>query len=155
MNETTIDARVRARPAAEGIEDASTWARPKGKLARDTWLLLRRSIREGLRNPAFAFLFPTLFPLFIIVLVIVATAALAAFASVRRLVVPEQYGNLPFSLLAAAFGVVEQAHADAPILPTTVFEERVAARDIPCDIAPATHERSGDRTKTGESRGTR
>jgi ABC-2 type transport system permease protein len=40
----------------------------RGKLARDTWLLLHRSIREGIRNPAFAFLFPTIFPLFIILL---------------------------------------------------------------------------------------
>jgi len=38
------------------------------KTATDTWLLLRRSMREGLRNPAFAFLFPTLFPLFMIAL---------------------------------------------------------------------------------------
>src|SRR6266700_1285867 len=68
MNETTIDAQVHARPAARRVEGASPWATPRGKLARDTWLLLRRSIREGLRNPAFAFLFPTLFPLFIIVL---------------------------------------------------------------------------------------
>src|SRR5438105_14632818 len=38
------------------------------KFCGDVWLLLRRSIREGLRNPAFAFLFPAVFPLFIIVL---------------------------------------------------------------------------------------
>jgi ABC-2 type transport system permease protein len=38
------------------------------KLAADTWLLLRRSIREGLRSPVFAFLFPALFPLFMIAL---------------------------------------------------------------------------------------
>jgi ABC-2 type transport system permease protein len=38
------------------------------KVARDTWSLLRRSVREGIRNPAFAFLFPTVFPLFIILL---------------------------------------------------------------------------------------
>ena len=42
----------------------------------------------------------------LIVLVIVATAALAAFESVRKLVLPEQYGNFPFSLFAAAVGVV-------------------------------------------------
>lgn len=34
--------------------------------ARDTWLLFARAFREGVRNPAFAFLFPTLFPLFMI-----------------------------------------------------------------------------------------
>lgn len=34
--------------------------------ARDSWLLFARAFREGLRNPAFAFLFPTLFPLFMI-----------------------------------------------------------------------------------------
>jgi len=38
------------------------------KLAANAWLLLRRSIREGLRSPAFAFLFPALFPLFMIAL---------------------------------------------------------------------------------------
>ena len=38
------------------------------KLWSDTWLLLKRSLREGIRNPVFAFIFPTLFPLFMIAL---------------------------------------------------------------------------------------
>src|SRR5205807_6285376 len=42
----------------------------------------------------------------LIVVVIVVTAAVAAFESVRKLVVPEQYGNIPFSLAAAAVGIV-------------------------------------------------
>lgn len=41
-----------------------------------------------------------------IVVVIVVTAALAAFESIRRLLVPESYSNIPFSLLAAAIGLV-------------------------------------------------
>ena len=42
----------------------------------------------------------------LIVVVIVVTAALAAFESIRRLLVPESYGNNPLSLLAAALGLV-------------------------------------------------
>lgn len=42
----------------------------------------------------------------VIVVVIVVTAALAAFESIRRLLVPESYSNIPFSLLAAAIGLV-------------------------------------------------
>lgn len=38
------------------------------KLPRDVGLLLARSMREGVRNPVFAFVFPAVFPLFIIVL---------------------------------------------------------------------------------------
>ncbi len=38
------------------------------KPVRDSWVLFRRSFREGLRSPAWAFLFPTLFPLFMITL---------------------------------------------------------------------------------------
>jgi ABC-2 type transport system permease protein len=38
------------------------------KLLRDTWLLFRRSFREGLRNPTVAFLVPTLVPAVMIVL---------------------------------------------------------------------------------------
>ncbi|MFN2555788.1 MAG: ABC transporter permease [Nitriliruptorales bacterium] len=34
--------------------------------ARDTWLLSARAFREGVRNPVVAFLFPTVFPLFMI-----------------------------------------------------------------------------------------
>jgi len=51
-------------------EQGGTPARGGGlsKLIRDVGLILRRSVREGLRNPAFAFLFPAVFPLFIIVL---------------------------------------------------------------------------------------
>lgn len=41
----------------------------------------------------------------LIVVVIVVTAALAAYQSIRRLIVPEEYGNIPFSLVAAAVGV--------------------------------------------------
>jgi ABC-2 type transport system permease protein len=62
MSETAIATRgaVSTRAAADA---------PLGrKLLRDVWLLLHRSIREGIRNPAFAFLFPTVFPLFIILL---------------------------------------------------------------------------------------
>jgi ABC-2 type transport system permease protein len=33
------------------------------KLSRDSWLIFRRSLREGLRNPALAFVFPLLPPL--------------------------------------------------------------------------------------------
>ena len=33
------------------------------KLIRDTWLIFRRSFREGLRNPALAFIFPMVPPL--------------------------------------------------------------------------------------------
>jgi ABC-2 type transport system permease protein len=62
MSESVISAReaVAPRPVAEEVRG--------GKLLRDIWLLLYRSIREGIRNPAFAFLFPTVFPLFIILL---------------------------------------------------------------------------------------
>lgn len=42
----------------------------------------------------------------LIVVVIVLTAALAAAESIRRLVQPEPYGSVPFSLAAAAIGVV-------------------------------------------------
>ncbi len=42
----------------------------------------------------------------LIVVVIVVTAALAAFESIRKLFQPEDYGNIPFSLAAAAVGVV-------------------------------------------------
>jgi cation diffusion facilitator family transporter len=42
----------------------------------------------------------------LIVLVIVATAALAAYESIRKLFFPEQYGNYVFSLAAAAVGIV-------------------------------------------------
>src|SRR5438874_7542830 len=42
----------------------------------------------------------------LIVLVIVATAAFAAWESVRKLIVPEHYGNYGFSMVAAAVGVV-------------------------------------------------
>lgn len=42
----------------------------------------------------------------LIVVVIVVTAALAAFESLRRLFVAEEYTSIPFSLLAAAIGVV-------------------------------------------------
>jgi cation diffusion facilitator family transporter len=42
----------------------------------------------------------------LIVVVIVLTAALAAAESIRRLVQPEPYGSVPFSLVAAAIGVV-------------------------------------------------
>jgi cation diffusion facilitator family transporter len=42
----------------------------------------------------------------VIVLVIVVTAAVAAFESIRKLVQPEQYSNLWFSLVAAGAGVV-------------------------------------------------
>jgi ABC-2 type transport system permease protein len=63
MSETTI-ATTRPVPALRAAAERSAG----GKLFRDTWLLLHRSIREGIRNPAFAFLFPTVFPLFIILL---------------------------------------------------------------------------------------
>src|SRR5205807_7118553 len=42
----------------------------------------------------------------LIVVVIVVTAALAAFESIQRLVQPERYGNIAFSLIAAAIGIV-------------------------------------------------
>ena len=42
----------------------------------------------------------------VIVLVIVVTAALAFYESVRKLLVPETYGHVPLSLAAAAVGVV-------------------------------------------------
>ena len=45
----------------------------------------------------------------LIVLVIVATAALAASESIRKLFLPEEYGSYPFSLFAAAVGVVANA----------------------------------------------
>ena len=38
------------------------------KLWHDSRLLFVRSFREGIRNPVFAFLFPTVFPLFMITL---------------------------------------------------------------------------------------
>lgn len=38
-------------------------------MARDTWTLLGRSLREGVRSPVIAFLFPVLFPLFVLTLV--------------------------------------------------------------------------------------
>jgi cation diffusion facilitator family transporter len=42
----------------------------------------------------------------LIVVIVVVTAAVAAYESIRKLVVPEQYTNIPFSLFAAAVGVV-------------------------------------------------
>ena len=42
----------------------------------------------------------------LIILIIVVTAAAAAFESIRKLFQPEHYGSIPFSLLAAAVGVV-------------------------------------------------
>jgi cation diffusion facilitator family transporter len=42
----------------------------------------------------------------VIVVVIVVTAAIAGFESVRKLVQPEQYSNIGFSLVAAAVGIV-------------------------------------------------
>src|SRR5919201_3237218 len=45
----------------------------------------------------------------LIVLVIVATAALAAYDSLRKLFLPEEYGSYAFSLFAAAVGVVANA----------------------------------------------
>ena len=39
------------------------------KLIRDIWLIFRRTLREGLRDPAMAFIIPTLPPLFLAVLV--------------------------------------------------------------------------------------
>ena len=39
------------------------------KFVRDIWLIFRRTLREGLRDPALAFIFPTLPPLFIAILV--------------------------------------------------------------------------------------
>jgi cation diffusion facilitator family transporter len=42
----------------------------------------------------------------LIVIVIVATAALAAYESIRKLFIPEHYGSFAFSMLAAAVGVV-------------------------------------------------
>ncbi len=39
------------------------------KFVRDIWLIFRRTLREGLRDPALAFIFPTLPPLFLAVLV--------------------------------------------------------------------------------------
>src|SRR6266700_2597606 len=38
----------------------------------------------------------------LIVVIVVVTAAVAAYESIRKLVVPEQYTNIPFSLFAAA-----------------------------------------------------
>jgi ABC-2 type transport system permease protein len=40
-----------------------------GRLAVDTWTLLGRNLREGLRSPVIAFVFPVLFPLFVLTLV--------------------------------------------------------------------------------------
>jgi len=42
----------------------------------------------------------------VIVVIIVVTAAIAGYESIRKLVQPEQYSNIPFSLVAAAVGVV-------------------------------------------------
>src|SRR5262249_5182706 len=42
----------------------------------------------------------------LIVVVIVLTAAIAGFESVRKLLQPEQYTNIPFSLVAAGVGIV-------------------------------------------------
>ena len=42
----------------------------------------------------------------VIVVVIVVTAAISGFESVRKLIQPEQYGNVAFSLFAAAVGIV-------------------------------------------------
>ena len=42
----------------------------------------------------------------VIVVVIVVTAAVAGFESVRKLIQPEHYGNIVFSLVAAAIGIV-------------------------------------------------
>jgi cation diffusion facilitator family transporter len=42
----------------------------------------------------------------VIVVVIVVTAAVAGVESVRKLLQPEQYGNITFSLVAAAIGIV-------------------------------------------------
>jgi cation diffusion facilitator family transporter len=42
----------------------------------------------------------------VIVVVIVVTAAVAGFESVRKLLQPERYGNIVFSLVAAAIGIV-------------------------------------------------
>jgi cation diffusion facilitator family transporter len=42
----------------------------------------------------------------LIVVVIVVTAALAAFESIQRLIQPAHYGNIAFSLVAAAIGIV-------------------------------------------------
>ena len=39
------------------------------KFVRDIWLIFRRTLREGFRDPALAFIFPTLPPLFLAVLV--------------------------------------------------------------------------------------
>ena len=39
------------------------------KFVRDIWLIFRRTLREGLRDPALAFIFPTLPPLFLAILV--------------------------------------------------------------------------------------
>ncbi|TDB86232.1 ABC transporter permease [Actinomadura sp. KC216] len=38
-------------------------------ITADTWTLLRRNLREGTRSPVIAFIFPVLFPLFVITLV--------------------------------------------------------------------------------------
>lgn len=42
----------------------------------------------------------------LIIVVIVVTAAVAAFESIRRLLVPEPFGNVPFAMAAAAVGIV-------------------------------------------------
>ncbi|MDF9817172.1 ABC transporter permease [Streptomyces sp. SPB162] len=52
--------------------DTAAWSTPPGTaqsvspnhLAGEVWLLLRRNIREALRSPVIAFIFPVLFPLF-------------------------------------------------------------------------------------------
>lgn len=38
-------------------------------VAQQSWILLRRNLREGVRSPVIAFVFPVLFPLFLITLV--------------------------------------------------------------------------------------
>ena len=42
----------------------------------------------------------------VIIVVIVVTAVVAGFESIRKLIQPEQYGNIAFSLVAAAIGIV-------------------------------------------------
>ncbi|MFN2590268.1 MAG: ABC transporter permease [Actinomycetota bacterium] len=63
MSEAAV-APSRSMPAGRTTGVGSGWR----KTTRDVRILLFRSVREGVRNPAFAFLFPTVFPLFIILL---------------------------------------------------------------------------------------
>ncbi|MER8043667.1 ABC transporter permease [Streptomyces sp. NPDC094032] len=80
MTDLTLDSRDRAKPPTTGAVSPLPRASANGFTA-EVLLLLRRNIREALRSPVIAFVFPVLFPLFAETLVASAYSRVSSLAS--------------------------------------------------------------------------